>query len=68
MMVAASSSSTIVAHLQARHPGPVKPDPARRAGLEVHMLDRVFDNYVMTPCKSGAGCNAPGRGSATPMA
>lgn len=42
-------SSTIVAHLQAHHPGPVCLIPPGYAGLEVHMLDRVFDNYVMTP-------------------
>ncbi|WP_323941502.1 glutathione S-transferase family protein [Aeromonas caviae] len=42
-------SSTIVAHLQAHHPGPVSLIPPGDAGLEVHMLDRVFDNYVMTP-------------------
>ena len=42
-------SSTIVAHLQAHHPGPVCLIPPGHAGLEVHMLDRVFDNYVMTP-------------------
>ncbi|HHQ4472248.1 MULTISPECIES: glutathione S-transferase family protein [unclassified Aeromonas] len=42
-------SSTIVAHLQAHHRGPVCLIPPGDAGLEVHMLDRVFDNYVMTP-------------------
>lgn len=42
-------SSTIVAHLQAYQPGPVNLIPPGDAGLEVHMLDRVFDNYVMTP-------------------
>lgn len=42
-------SSTIVAHLQAHHPGPICLLPPGDAGLEVHMLDRVFDNYVMTP-------------------
>ncbi|EOD53518.1 glutathione S-transferase family protein [Aeromonas molluscorum] len=41
-------SSTIIAHLQAHHPGPVSLIPAGDAGLEVQMLDRVFDNYVMT--------------------
>lgn len=43
-------ASVIIEYLQVRHPGPVKlipedPDLA----LEVRMLDRVFDNYVMTP-------------------
>lgn len=42
-------SSTIVAHLQAHHPGPVCLIPPGDAGLEVHMLERIFDNYVMTP-------------------
>ncbi|MFM4808271.1 glutathione S-transferase family protein [Aeromonas hydrophila] len=42
-------SSTIVSHLQAHHPGSVCLIPPGDAGLEVHMLDRVFDNYVMTP-------------------
>ncbi|WP_368159480.1 glutathione S-transferase family protein [Aeromonas sp. R5-3] len=42
-------SSTIVAHLQAHHLGPICLIPPGDAGLEVHMLDRVFDNYVMTP-------------------
>lgn len=42
-------SSTIVAHLQAHHPGSISLIPPGDAGLEVHMLDRIFDNYVMTP-------------------
>lgn len=42
-------SSTIIAHLQAHHPGPLCLIPAGDAGLEVQMLDRLFDNYVMTP-------------------
>lgn len=43
-------SSTIIEHLQLRHPGPVRfiPDSPEEA-LEVRMMDRVFDNYVMTP-------------------
>ncbi|HEA3129175.1 TPA: glutathione S-transferase family protein [Aeromonas hydrophila] len=42
-------SSTIVAHLQAYQPGSVCLIPSGDAGLEVNMLARVFDNYVMTP-------------------
>jgi glutathione S-transferase len=43
-------ASTIIEYLQVHHPGPVNlipedPDLA----LEARMLDRVFDNYVMTP-------------------
>jgi glutathione S-transferase len=43
-------ASVIIEHLELHHPGPVRlvPDD-RRAALEVRMLDRVFDNYVMTP-------------------
>jgi glutathione S-transferase len=40
----------IIEHLQLYHPGPVKliPDDAKQA-LDVRMMDRFFDNYVMTP-------------------
>jgi len=43
-------ASVIIEYLQVHHPGPVKlipedPDLA----MEARMLDRVFDNYVMTP-------------------
>ena len=43
-------ASIIVEHLGLHHPGPVQliPDDAR-AALDVRMLDRFFDNYVMTP-------------------
>lgn len=43
-------ASVIIEYLQVRHPGPVKliPDDPDLA-LEVRMLDRIFDNYVMTP-------------------
>jgi glutathione S-transferase len=43
-------ASIIIEYLQVRYPGPVTlipEDPA--AAIEVRMLDRVFDNYVMTP-------------------
>jgi glutathione S-transferase len=43
-------ATSIIEHLAVHHPGPVKlipEDPA--AAVEVRMLDRVFDNYVMTP-------------------
>ena len=43
-------ASIIIEHLQIRHPGPVRLIPEDpEAALEVRMLDRVFDNYVMTP-------------------
>ena len=43
-------ASVIIEHLGLHHPGPVRlvPDDQKTA-LEVRMLDRVFDNYVMTP-------------------
>ena len=43
-------ASIIIEYLAVHHPGPVKliPKDADLA-LEVRMLDRFFDNYVMTP-------------------
>ena len=43
-------SSIIIEHLALYHPGPVKlvPDD-RRAALDVRLMDRFFDNYIMTP-------------------
>ncbi len=43
-------ATSVIEYLQVHHPGPVKlipedPDLA----VEVRMLDRFFDNYVMTP-------------------
>lgn len=43
-------ASIIIEYLQLYHPGAISlvpPDP--RAALQVRMLDRFFDNYVMTP-------------------
>lgn len=42
-------TSAIIEHLQIRHPGPARLIPDGDAGVEVRMLDRIFDNYVMTP-------------------
>jgi glutathione S-transferase len=42
-------SSTIIEYLQIHHPGLVRLIPESDAGVEVRMLDRIFDNYVMTP-------------------
>jgi len=43
-------SSTIIEHLDLNHPGPVRLVPADpNAALEARMMDRVLDNYVMTP-------------------
>jgi glutathione S-transferase len=42
-------SSTIIEYLQIHHPGRARLIPDGDAGIEVRTLDRVFDNYVMTP-------------------
>jgi len=43
-------ATSIIEHLALRHPGPVRLIPADpRSALDVRMMDRVFDNYVMTP-------------------
>jgi glutathione S-transferase len=43
-------ATIIIEHLGLHHPGPVRllPDDARTA-LDVRLMDRFFDNYVMTP-------------------
>jgi len=45
-----AETSVIIEYLGIRHPGPVRliPEPAE-AALDVRLMDRVFDNYVMTP-------------------
>lgn len=43
-------ATAIVEHLAARHPGPIALIPADPdLAVETRMMDRVFDNYVMTP-------------------
>jgi glutathione S-transferase len=43
-------ASIIIEHLGLRHPGPVRLIPEDpRAALDVRLLDRFFDNYVMSP-------------------
>ena len=43
-------ASIVIEHLGLHHPGPVQLIPEdRRTALAVRMMDRVFDNYVMTP-------------------
>jgi glutathione S-transferase len=49
-------SSVIIEHLALSRPGPVRlipDDPG--AALEVRKMDRVFDNYVMTPVQRIVG-------------
>jgi glutathione S-transferase len=43
-------SSVIIEHLALFHPGPSRLLPADpKAALEARMLDRFFDNFIMTP-------------------
>lgn len=43
-------STIIIEYLGLHHPGPVRLVPGEPdAALEVRMMDRFFDNYVMTP-------------------
>lgn len=42
-------STTIIEYVQTRYPGRVRLIPDGDAAIEVRMLDRIFDNYVMTP-------------------
>lgn len=47
---AVAESSVIIEHLGVHHPGAVRLVPERAAdALVVRYMDRVFDNYVMTP-------------------
>ena len=48
-------ATTIIEPLQIRHPGRVRLVPDGDEGVEVRMLDRVFDNYVMTPMQKIVG-------------
>src|SRR5436190_17852962 len=42
-------TTAIIEYLQLHHPDRVRLIPDGDAGIEVRMLDRIFDNYVMTP-------------------
>jgi glutathione S-transferase len=43
-------ASIIIEHLGLHHPGPVALLPRdQKAALDVRTMDRVFDNYIMTP-------------------
>lgn len=47
---AVMETSVIIEHLDTSHPGATRFIPAdAAAAIEVRMLDRIFDNYVMTP-------------------
>jgi glutathione S-transferase len=56
-------SSVIIEFLDIHHAGTTQMIPGDpRKALEVRMLDRFFDNYVMTPCR-GAGAVLRGVGA-----
>jgi glutathione S-transferase len=43
-------ATTIIEHLAIHHAGPLRLIPADpKPALDVRMMDRIFDNYVMTP-------------------
>jgi len=43
-------ATIIIEHLGLHHPGPVKLIPANpKTALDVRLMDRFFDNYLMTP-------------------
>ena len=48
-------STTIIEYLQLQAPGAVRLIPDGAAGIEARMLDRVFDEYVMTPMQKLVG-------------
>jgi glutathione S-transferase len=49
-------ASIIIEHLGLHHPGPVRLIPEEpKAALHVRMMDRIFDNYVMTPMQKIVG-------------
>ena len=46
-------SSTIIEHLDLHYPGALRLIPSDRDdAIEVRMMDRIFDNYVMTPMQT----------------
>jgi glutathione S-transferase len=59
-------ASIIIEHLALHHPGSVRLIPHDpRAALEARMMDRFFDNYVMTPLQKIVGDRLPPSRSAT---
>jgi glutathione S-transferase len=49
-------ATVIIEHLDRCHPGPARLLPADpKAALRVRFMDRVFDNYVMTPMQKIVG-------------
>src|ERR1700722_19770123 len=43
-------ATSVIEYLAVAHPGPVKLIPQNpNVAVQVRMMDRIFDNYVMTP-------------------
>ena len=60
-------TSVIIEHLDLHHPGRTRLVPADpKAALEVRMLDRFFDNYVMTPMQRIVGNSLRPEGNRDP--
>jgi glutathione S-transferase len=55
-------ATAIVEYLDVRHPGAMRFIPEGERGVDERMLDRVFDNYVMSPVQEivSAHIRAPG--------
>jgi glutathione S-transferase len=48
-----AESSVIIEYLMLHHPGPIRLIASdTRLALEIRMMDRFFDNYVMTPMQN----------------
>jgi glutathione S-transferase len=49
-------ATTVIEYLEAFHAGPVPLIPKEpRAAIDVRMMDRIFDNYVMSPLQKCVG-------------
>ncbi len=60
-------ATAIIEYLAVRHPGPAPLIPADAlAAVEARMMDRVFDNYVMTPLQQVVFAYIVGSGAPDP--
>jgi glutathione S-transferase len=61
-------TSIIIEYLGVTHPGPVRLVPQdAAAALDVRMMDRFFDNYVMTPMSKIVGDRLRGENDRDPF-
>ena len=62
-------ASIIIEYLGQRCPGPFRPIPAdAERALEVRLMDRLFDNYVMAPMQAIVADRIRADGSSDPLA